>query len=107
MLLPQLKRGVASATCRTSLDCWVDQWRPSSVTSLRPLEEDCAQHDCSLGDLLDLRGQVELGHQAEDEREREDAQKRPDDRRPPAREAGAADDDCADRVELVEVSADW
>ena len=44
--------------------------------------------------------------QAEDEREGEDAEKGPDDGRPAAREAGPADDDGADRVELVEVAAD-
>src|SRR5215210_1419660 len=78
--------------------------RPS-VTGLRPLEQDGAEDDRALGHLLNLGREVHLGHEAEDECEREDAEKRPDDARAAAGEARPADHDRADRVELVEVSA--
>src|SRR3954464_11284561 len=44
--------------------CGTRKRRPS-VPCLRPLEENRAQHDRALRDLLDLGGQVELRHQAE------------------------------------------
>src|SRR5919112_349518 len=77
----------------------------SSVTGLRPLEQDGAEDDRALGHLLNLGREVHLGHQAEDEGEREDAEERPDDARAASGEARPADHDRADRVELVEVAA--
>src|SRR4051812_23784567 len=49
--------------------CGCLSWRLcSSVARLRALEQDGSEDDRALGHLLDLRGQVELRHQAEDER---------------------------------------
>src|SRR3954454_14015762 len=76
------------------------------VPGLRALEQDRTQHDRALGDLLDLGGQVQLRHQAEDQRERQDPEERPDDRRPAAGQARAADHDGADRVQLIQVATD-
>src|SRR5215212_3438597 len=76
-----------------------------SQSRLGSLEQHRPEDDRSLDHLLDLGREVQLGHQVEDERERQHPEEGAADRRPAAGQARAADHHGADRVELVEVAA--